>query len=235
MTIDLLTDSGTWAMSADQWAAIMRGDESYAGSQSFYRFEKAVRDLTVPAHDPDASGPGRRASSSRSWAGRPRRAGEQHFDTTRGNVEVTGAMAVDLVTPRRDPGPHPFKGNMDIARLVDAARAVRRDVPLVMMTITNNSGGGQPVFWRTSGVAEIAHRDGIPLFLDARRFAENACFIKCREPGQADAAGGRISCARFRRRRRHDDERQEGRLREHRRLAGAERRRLAGPCATGSS
>ena len=190
--IDLLTDSGTASMSARQWGAIMEGDESYAGSPSFYRFKSAVENLMpfkylIPTHQ------GRAAESILfTVVAEPHHAipNNTHFDTTRANVESQGAQAVDLVIDEgRDPtSEHPFKGNMDIAKLerfIDEKGA--ENVPLCMLTVTNNSGGGQPVSMENiRATREVCDRHGIPLFIDACRFAENAWFIKQREAGYAD-------------------------------------------------
>ena len=196
--IDLLTDSGTGAMSAEQWAGIQRGDESYAGSPSWYRFLESVQELfpfkhVIPTHQGRAAekilfgvvgGAGKAVPSN------------THFDTTRANVEFTGAEAVDLVIEEgRHPAVmHPFKGNMDV-RALDAfiRERGRGSIPLVMVTVTNNSGGGQPVsLANLREVREVCDRYGLPLFLDACRFAENAWFIKQREDGYADADIGDI-------------------------------------------
>ncbi len=187
--IDLLTDSGTSAMSSDQWAGIMRGDESYAGAKSFYNFEAAVKKITgdefiIPTHQGRAAekiifsilgGPGKYFASN------------TFFDTTRANIEFTGAEAVDLLV---EIGKHPeqrapFKGNMDVEALeVFIKKVGKENIPLIVLTVTNNSGGGQPVSMQNiREVKNVCKKYDLPLFLDACRFAENAYFIKLREKG----------------------------------------------------
>lgn len=187
--IDLLTDSGTSAMSSEQWAGIMRGDEAYAGSQSFFRFERVVKKITgfkhiIPTHQGRAAekilfsilgGPGKYFPSN------------THFDTTRANIEFVGSEAIDLLN---EIGLHPeiradFKGNMDIEALEKFINKVgAENIPLVMLTVTNNSGGGQPVSMENiKETRRICDKYGLKLFLDACRFAENAYFIKKREKG----------------------------------------------------
>ena len=197
--IDLLTDSGTSAMSAKQWSGIMEGDESYAGSKSFYKFENAVIKIThmkyiIPTHQGRAAekilfsvvgGPGKYFPNN------------THFDTTRANIEFSGSEAEDLLT---EIGKHPekradFKGNMDVGRLeVFIKDKGAENIPICMLTVTNNSGGGQPVSMQNiREVKEVCKKYNIPLFLDACRFAENAYFIKKREPGYQDKSALEIA------------------------------------------
>jgi tyrosine phenol-lyase len=190
--IDLLTDSGTSAMSSEQWAGMLRGDESYAGAKSWFHFERVMKELTgmphvLPTHQGRASerilfellgGKGKYVPNN------------THFDTTRANVEHSGATAVDLVIAegKQPRNRHPFKGNMDPDALASfIAQVGAENIPLCMVTVTNNSGGGQPVsLANLRAVRGICDQHGIPLFLDACRFAENAYLIKMREPGQRE-------------------------------------------------
>jgi len=187
--IDLLTDSGTSAMSSNQWAGIMQGDESYAGSPSFYRFEKAIRELTgmpivIPTHQGRAA---EKILFSVMGGAEKYIVSNTLFDTTRANIECSGATGIDLLCEEgKYPSiPAPFKGNMDVEALesfIDEKGA--SVISLCMLTITNNSGGGQPVSMQNiREVKAICEKNGIPLFIDACRFAENAYFIKSREKG----------------------------------------------------
>ena len=196
--IDLLTDSGTGAMSAQQWAAVMRADESYAGSTSFLRLRETVEEIMgfermLPTHQGRASerilfdligGDGRIVPNN------------AHFDTTRANIEHSGARAVDLGIPEAtDPANrHPFKGNVDLDRLESLLAAESSRVPVVMCTVTSNTSGGQPVSLENlRATRDLCRRHGVPLFLDACRFAENAWFIKEREAGQQERSARDIA------------------------------------------
>lgn len=192
--IDLLTDSGTSAMSCRQWGKMMEGDESYAGCRSYFKFAEAIRDITgykhvFPTHQGRAAerilfhligGEGKSIPNN------------THFDTTRANIEFTKAKAVDLVIEegKDSENEHPFKGNMDISKLkAFIAEHRQQNIPACFLTITNNSGGGQPVSMQNiKEVSKVCRENGIPFFLDACRFAENAYFIKKREAGFANKA-----------------------------------------------
>ncbi len=190
--IDLFTDSGTSAMSDHQWAGLMQGDEAYAGSRNFFRFESTIRDIfglphILPVHQGRVAenllfsalvGPGTIVPNN------------SHFDTTRANIEANGGTALDLVgAAAHDPASdHPFKGNIDLDRLARLfAETPRGAIPLALLTLTNNSGGGQPVsLENVRGMSALCRAHGIPFYIDACRFAENAWFIQRREPGQAE-------------------------------------------------
>lgn len=189
--IDFLTDSGTGAMSAEQWSAIMRGDESYAGSPSYFRFEKAVRDIfgfvhVIPTHQGRAAERILVATLVKPGDIIPN---NTHFDTTRANIEAAGAKALDLPSSesKEFSTPHPFKGNMDLEALEQVLKENKDQIPFAMMTVTNNGGGGQPVSMANIRAAsKLCRAAGIPFYIDACRFAENAFFIRHREEGYAE-------------------------------------------------
>jgi tryptophanase len=196
--IDLLTDSGTGAMSDHQWGAMIEGDETYAGCSSYYDMEKTIKDLTgfkyiFPTHQGRAA---ERILFSVLCERGKIIPNNTHFDTTRANIEYNDTLALDLVISEgKDPSNlHPFKGNMDLNKLEDLLESNSRDIPLCMVTITNNSGGGQPVSMENiKGIRKLCKLYKVPFFLDACRFAENAYFIKLREDGYSDKTVKEIS------------------------------------------
>ena len=189
--IDWLTDSGTGAMSSRQWGAIMEGDESYAGARSFYRLQAVIRELTgmehfMPTHQGRAAEKVLFTAACRKGDVVPNNC---HFDTTRANLEYLGVEALDLVIPEglQPALIHPFKGNIDLDRVEHLLRTRGDSIPFGMITVTNNTGGGQPVSMANMrAYSELLHRHGKPLIMDVCRFAENAMFIKMREPGYTD-------------------------------------------------
>ena len=201
--VDFLTDSGTGAMSSQQWSALMRGDESYAGARSWFRFRDRVEELTgfsnvIPTHQG-------RAAERILFACLDVRGkvvvSNTHFDTTRANVEFQGGRALDIPIPEalRPAEVHPFKGNLDLERLEDLLGGSQGEVACVIHTVTNNSGGGQPAsLSNIRGASELCRKHHVPFYLDACRFAENAYFIKIREEGQADRAVESIAREMFR-------------------------------------
>jgi len=190
--LDFLTDSGTSAMSDNQWAGVLTGDESYAGCRNYFHFEETIRDITgfkqiIPVHQGRAGEHILFSSILKSGDMVP---SNTHFDTTRANIEFLGAEAVDLLIDEghRPSLIHPFKGNMDLEKLEAFIKANRARIPIATMTVTNNTGGGQPASLENiRKTSELLHSYGIPFFIDACRYAENSYFIKMREPGQ----GGR--------------------------------------------
>ncbi len=201
--IDLLTDSGTGAMSVFQWAGMMKGDESYAGARSFYAFEKTVHDITgfthvIPTHQGRAA---EHILCSAMCAPGNIVPNNTHFDTTRANIEHRGATAlnVPIAEGHQAETIHPFKGNMDLEKLETVLKENAGNVPMVMITVTNNSEGGQPVSMANiRGTSALCRKYGVPFFIDACRFAENAWFIKTREPGYADKSPLEIAQEMFR-------------------------------------